>query len=193
MQSASQKKSLRRDAIAARQAIPHYLWQQHNQKICQQLAQWQTFQEAQTILAYQSFRQEPDLSDLWQQFPDKTWGFSRCVGQDLIWHQIDILELQTAKDTCIEVGKFGIPEPCPHLPIMEEESVDLILMPAVACDRTGYRLGYGGGFYDRWLPQQRGYKVGIIFSDYLLAQLPHEAWDVPMQAICTELGIFEVT
>ncbi|MEE3718335.1 5-formyltetrahydrofolate cyclo-ligase [Tumidithrix elongata RA019] len=192
MEAVLQKKSLRRDAIASRQAIPPDIWQRHSQSICQHLAQWQIFQQAQVVLAYQSFCQEPDLSDLWQKFPDKIWGFPRCVGKDLVWHQVNIFELQASHEACMDIGSLGIKEPCPQLPEIDLEQVDMIFVPAVACDRTGYRLGYGGGFYDRWLSDQTGDKVGIIFADYFLAQLPHEDWDVPMQAICTELGIFEV-
>jgi 5-formyltetrahydrofolate cyclo-ligase len=184
------KKALRREAIASRQCIPHQIWQQRSQNICQNLAAWQPFQQAQTILAYQSFRQEPDLSFLWEQFPHKTWGFPRCVEQDLAWHQVNISKIKTSMVT----GHFGIQEPQPHLPLVNLHEVDMILIPAVACDRTGYRLGYGGGFYDRWLRACKdlvNIKVGIIFADYFWAQLPHDAWDMAIDAICTESEIFE--
>jgi 5-formyltetrahydrofolate cyclo-ligase len=67
--------------------------------------------------------------------------------------------------------------------------VDVVLVPSVACDRQGYRLGYGGGFYDRFLANRALYTVGITFADYHLEQLPSETWDVPLNVVCTEVGI----
>ncbi len=67
-----------------------------------------------------------------------------------------------------------------------------MLIPAVACDEHGYRLGYGGGFYDRllslpiWTEKPT---VGIVFQNARLLCLPHDPWDKPLQAICTETGV----
>lgn len=73
--------------------------------------------------------------------------------------------------------------------------VDLILVPAVACDRHGYRLGYGGGFYDRMLSLNEWTTpptVGIVFDFAYLPQLPIDRWDKPLQAVCTETGFTTV-
>jgi len=71
--------------------------------------------------------------------------------------------------------------------------VDLLLVPAVACDRRGYRLGYGGGFYDRLLSQpewQQKPAIGIIFDFARLPTLPFDPWDQPLTSICTEIDLF---
>ena len=73
------KKQLRQSLLSQRRQIPHQIWQQKSQALCDRIANWQTFQQAQNILAFTSFRQEPDLSSLWQRSPHKTWGFSRCL------------------------------------------------------------------------------------------------------------------
>ncbi len=75
-------------------------------------------------------------------------------------------------------------------PLMDLQNIDLILIPAVACDRRGYRLGYGGGFYDRWLPNSTGLKVGIVFEEFYLDEIPIDIWDVPLEAIGTESMIY---
>jgi len=176
------KKQLRRALLNQRRQIPHEIWQQKSQALCDRLKNWDKFTKAQNILTFSSFRQEPDLSYLWQSFPDKNWGFSRCVEQDLIWHQVAIADF----DNNMRSGAFGILEPHHDLPLMDLQNIDLILIPAVACDRRGYRLGYGGGFYDRWLPNSTGLKVGIVFESFYLDELPHDIWDVPLEAIVTE-------
>ncbi|OIP77211.1 MAG: 5-formyltetrahydrofolate cyclo-ligase [Oscillatoriales cyanobacterium CG2_30_44_21] len=176
------KKYLRRTLIKQRCQVPSSIWQQKSRAIGDRLSNWHLFQQAQNILAFTSFRQEPDLSSLWQKFPNKNWGFSRCVGQDLIWHQVAIADF----DLSMQSGSYGILEPNPNLPLMDLQNIDLILIAAVAGDRSGYRLGYGGGFYDRWLPNSRGKKVGIVFDEFYLRELPNDPWDVKLDAIATD-------
>jgi 5-formyltetrahydrofolate cyclo-ligase len=65
-------------------------------------------------------------------------GFPRCVGDTLVWH---IWTPSSAH--LLQTGAYGIPEPCPTAPTLASSEVDLILVPAVACDYQGYRLGYG--------------------------------------------------
>jgi 5-formyltetrahydrofolate cyclo-ligase len=177
------KKQLRRTLLTQRRRIPDEIWQQKSQVQCDRIANWQIFQEAKKVLAFTSFRQEPDLSQLWQRFSDKTWGFSRCVDKDLIWHKVAVTDFESN----MRSGAFGILEPYHDLPLMSLEDIDLILIPAVSCDRRGYRLGYGGGFYDRWLPNSQGIKAGIIFDQFYLDVLPTEPWDMPLDTIITEI------
>ncbi|MCZ0903982.1 5-formyltetrahydrofolate cyclo-ligase, partial [Microcoleus sp. HI-ES] len=67
--------------------------------------------------------------------------------------------------------------------------VDLMLGPSVGCDVRGYRLGYGGGYYDRMLSLaewESKVTIGIIFEFALIPQLPVDPWDLPLHGICTE-------
>lgn len=188
-----EKANLRRSLLRARQSIPEVLWRQKSDRLCAHLQQSLWFSEARTVLAYLSFRQEPDLSLLFSLDSSRLgtprcWGMPRCVGKSLSWHvwAPDQYPLQT--------GAYGISEPHPDSPTLDMTEVDLILVPAVACDVRGYRLGYGGGFYDRLLslPGWRDIPtIGIVFEFARLPRLPIEAWDRPLQAICTEVGIFE--
>jgi 5-formyltetrahydrofolate cyclo-ligase len=135
------------------------------------------------VLAYFSIQGEPDLSSLFD-LP-KRWGFPRCVGTTLIWHHWSPGQPRQA-------GKFSILEPLPDAPTIEVSESDLILVPAVACDQRGYRLGYGGGFYDRLLSQTAisPTTVGIVFEFARVPQLPIEPWDRSLTAVCTEAGLF---
>ncbi|MDJ0730020.1 MAG: 5-formyltetrahydrofolate cyclo-ligase [Crocosphaera sp.] len=180
------KKQLRKQVIKKREKLSELDWMEKSQKICQNLQNYSLFQQAKTILAYLAFRQEPDLTSLFS--TKNNWGFPRCVKKSLIWHSWQ------PNDPLIP-GKYGILEPSPNAPILTPENVDLILVPAVACDYNGYRLGYGGGFYDRLLnsPQWNSIPtVGIIFEFALLSQLPCEPWDQKLKAICTENKILSI-
>lgn len=89
-------------------------------------------------------------------------------------------------------GKFGIPEPPPH-----EGSPcrpDLVLVPGCAFDWRGGRMGYGGGYYDRYLAAcpASPLLVGFAFSCQIADRLPLEPWDKTMDVLCTEEGVFRL-
>ncbi|MBL8906323.1 MAG: 5-formyltetrahydrofolate cyclo-ligase, partial [Rhizobiales bacterium] len=71
---------------------------------------------------------------------------------------------------------------------------DVLLVPMLAFDRRGYRLGYGGGYYDRTLAALRVLKpitaIGIAYSGQEIAEVPHGSWDEPLDWIMTERGAF---
>ncbi|HDH96432.1 MAG TPA: 5-formyltetrahydrofolate cyclo-ligase [Proteobacteria bacterium] len=89
-------------------------------------------------------------------------------------------------------GAFGIPEPRgAELPEVDEDEIELVVTPGAAFDMLGYRLGYGGGFYDRLFAQIRPdcLKVGIAFSFQLVDSVPHEPTDVPVDIVVTDQHI----
>ncbi len=174
------KTQLRKSFLKQRRSFSHREWQQKSFSICQQLQSLSLFKEAKTILAYFSFRQEPDLSFLYNS--QQQWGFPRCVGKSLSWHLWH-------PGHRLQTGAYGIKEPALDLPTIESQTVDLILVPTVACDRQGYRLGYGGGFYDRLLSSPQWLHiptVGIVFDFAYIPKLPVDRWDIKLNYICTE-------
>lgn len=178
------KPELRRSLLKARQDMPQEKWRHKSDRIITHLQASPLFTSAQTILAYFSFRQEPDLSPLFTDTHHR-WGFPRCVGNSLIWHN------WKPSDT-LQIGAYGILEPNPDAPTLPPAEIDLIFVPAVACDAQGYRLGYGGGYYDRLLSSSEWTTkptIGIVFDFAYLPQLPIDPWDKPLQAVCTETGL----
>jgi 5-formyltetrahydrofolate cyclo-ligase len=91
-------------------------------------------------------------------------------------------------------GRHDIPEPSPDA---EEVHPHVLLVPPVAFDRRGYRIGYGAGFYDRTIPQLRAmhplFTLGYAFACQEIAHLPAEDHDVPLDAIATENEVITVT
>ena len=113
--SLKSKAELRKYFLNQRRQISDQIWQQKSQDLCDRLSNWSLFQQAQNILAFTSYKQEPDLSYLWQRFPEKNWGFSRCLEKDLIWHQVDVTNFERN----MRAGTFGIWETLYHLPLMD--------------------------------------------------------------------------
>lgn len=182
---AEEKKQLRIQALTKRQQLSSSQWQSDSRSICSHLANSLLFNNAKTILSYLSFRGEPDLSSIHLQQKYK-WGLPRCEAEKLIWHEYD-----PSKDKLVK-GLYGIDEPSIENSIINPSDVDLILVPALMCDRYGHRLGYGGGYYDRLLAQaqwQNMITIGIVFNFAYVAKLPTQSWDKPLHYICTQFGI----
>lgn len=181
-----EKAQLRRSLLKTRQSLSIEEWQQKSDRICSHLQSSTVFTQAKTILAYFSFRQEPNLSPLFTT-NNHCWGFPRCVGDTLYWHIVE-----TGSFASLQTGAYGILEPLPDAPILQPDTVDLILVPAVACDYQGYRLGYGGGYYDRLLslPEWASKPtIGVVFEFAYLPHLPTDTWDIQLHGVCTEKGL----
>lgn len=184
------KVDLRRSFLHQRQSLSIAEWQFKSEQICTHLQAAPLFQRAKTVLAYFRTRQEPDLGPLFNSHPgncQRQWGFPRCVDQSLSWY------FWSANSSLpLQRGRYGILEPHPQAPQVDPDTVDLILIPAVACDMQGYRLGYGGGFYDRLLSLSawaNKFTIGVTFEFAKVPQLPYDIWDQPLKAVCTEAGL----
>jgi 5-formyltetrahydrofolate cyclo-ligase len=163
-------------------------WREKSDRICANIFASVAFKKAKTVLAYFHFRQEPDLSPLFTNSLNnspKTWAFPRCVDKSLQWC------IWSPNDP-VKIGAYGITEPHPDASTITPTQVDLILVPSLACDYQKYRLGYGGGYYDRLLSSpewEHKLTIGIVFEFSYLPQLPVESWDKRLQGVCTETGL----
>ncbi len=179
------KVELRRTLLKTRQSLSVEEWREKSDRICSHLQTSPLLTaSSQTILAYFSFRQEPDLSPLFTDTRHR-WGFPRCVGDTLVWHV-------WKPGATRQPGAYGILEPHPDNSTIEPDEVDLILVPSVACDEQGYRLGYGGGYYDRLLSSicwANKHTIGIAFEFACLPRLPIDPWDRRLHSVCTEIGL----
>lgn len=101
------------------------------------------------------------------------------------------LEILPYDETRLELGAFHIEEPTGNNTIDPEE-IELIVVPAVAYDRYGNRLGRGKGFYDRLLASTKATKVGVGYEFQLVENIPVEPHDVKMDIIITQNSIFRI-
>ena len=83
-------------------------------------------------------------------------------------------------------NRFGIPEPDSSCPIIEKREIAAALIPNLMVDREGYRLGWGGGYYDRWLADFPGFTVCVCRPGRLVDHMPREEFDVPVKLVLIE-------
>ncbi len=89
----------------------------------------------------------------------------------------------------VVAGEFGIREPAAHCPELELADVDMMLVPGLAFDATGRRLGRGKGFYDRWLAGFPGMTCGVALAEQMVAEIPVSGHDIPMRCVVTPAGV----
>lgn len=135
------------------------------------------------VLAYHALPGEPDLSALQRDFRLLTTRARVRPERRLTVHEWSAAS---------EISPLGVRQPPSNTPQIPVSEVDAAVLPALAFDRTGFRLGYGGGFYDRFLAGFSGPTIGVTHSALLLDELPHEAHDVPLHWLVTEQGTVQV-
>lgn len=182
------KHKLRHQCKAIRKGLGEETRQRSSAAICDHLAAWDVFQSSDVILTYLPIRTEVDLRSLLVAFPEKRWILPRILPDEngrMVFHAYDAQNLIA--------HSFGIAEPAPHLPQILPAAIQLVLAPGLAFDHSGWRLGYGGGYFDRFLKDFGGVSVGVLFQALLLDNLPHGEHDIPVQWLVTEEGLAKTT
>jgi 5-formyltetrahydrofolate cyclo-ligase len=174
---ATEKQILRRQFRQLRESFDQQSVEARSIAVTASLAEWSPLQNANTVLSYLAFRNELDLSSLFEQLPGIQWVVPRVDGPRMILHICDLEQLVR--------HRFGMLEPHPDLPLIEPQALDLVLVPGVAFDRRGGRLGFGGGYYDHFLPHTDALRVGITYDETLVDTLPVYEHDQLMHWIIT--------
>ncbi|MCX5781362.1 MAG: 5-formyltetrahydrofolate cyclo-ligase [Elusimicrobia bacterium] len=145
------------------------------------------YKAASSVMFYAAHRSEVETG----QMIKKTLKSSKqvCVPKVNSKKPKDMFAVEiTSFENDLEPGNYGIFEPnhdCGK--IVSKERIDLVIVPALAYDRLGYRLGYGKGYYDRWLkgfPKKK--MIGLAFDFQILENVPRTSKDVPVNLIVTE-------
>jgi len=156
-------------------------------RLCKLLADWPIFQQSNTVMGYMAFGNEISLLPLMERYPAKRWVIPRTLTKPephLILHTYDPARLVR--------HKFGMLEPDASLPVIEPRELELVLVPGVAFDPRGYRLGFGAGFYDRFLPSVTAIKVGIVYSALIVENLPNDQFDRRVEWLASEQCICSI-
>lgn len=123
---------------------------------------------------YAPLPHEVNLLPLLEEFPQHRYAFPRCMPD----HQLEFRLVATPEQD-MQPGAMNIPEPAPHTPAVAPEDIDILIVPGVAFTRDGQRLGYGGGYYDRYIPRcSKARILALAFEEQLVDTLPTEPHDL---------------
>ena len=153
-----------------------------NLGIFQNMTALPEFKSAETLMIYYSVDREPDTVRIAARALElgKRVAFPYCCRGGIMDARL-VLSLDELKPAML-----GIPAPADDAPVIGPDEIDLIIVPALTYDSRGFRLGYGGGYYDRYLPQTRAFMVGVARESLLRDALPHEPHDVSVDCLVTE-------
>lgn len=177
----SDKETLRADMLRSRDALSDVFVQQSGDAITRRFCE-QFLPAGDTFLLYWSIRNEVPTRNIIQAL----WQAGKTVLLPKLVDGVFQAGIVTP-DTTLTSGAFFIPEP-PRVSHMER--IDIIAVPGVAFDTKGHRLGFGKGFYDRFLSTVTGTTVGLAYRFQVLDSVPHEAHDIPVDCVLTESAYF---
>ena len=179
------KTEIRKQLLSLRNSLSTEEMKTSSGEIVDRLMRIEEIRNASTLMAFLSFGSEVDLDELirwgWREEKQVVVPFCRPESREMTACRIDGFDE-------LETGHYGIREPKEGLlrPV-EGGEIEAILVPAVAFDRRGYRVGYGGGYYDRFLPAApQAAKIGVAFSSQIIEKIPVDAHDLPVDMIVTE-------
>ena len=186
--AALEKQRLREERLAAREALSEQERSVLDDRITQKLLATSEYVEATTVLTYVSVSSEVSTRMFIESAlrDGKTVAVPRC----LPGHCLEFVAI-TSLDQLI-AAPFGLLEPPKELPALTEEQMDasICIVPALLIDTKGYRLGYGAGFYDRFLSTYPGKKICLAYQQNLSrTTLPHTAFDVAVDLVITESDV----
>ena len=176
------KRELRKRMQSIRNVMPDSAHAERSARACENVCALPQFEAAKNVAAYVAMRKELD--------PSAVLARARERGKLVLLPRIEetglAFHVHTPGAGLIENG-WGVLEPAPESERVEIADIDLMLVPALALDLRGYRIGYGKGFYDRVIPQlAHGRAVAVLYEFQLLAEVPNEAHDTPVHLIATD-------
>lgn len=186
-----EKAALRREMIRRREELDPAERERLSREAQEAVIRSEPFQRAKVVFLYAAFRGEVGT--------DRIAAAALAAGKRLVLPRVGrkpprlYLHEYAGDPNSLLPSAFGVPEPDPSWPQVEPGAVDLVVVPGVAFDPAGWRLGYGAGYYDRTLPAIRAgnpsaVAVGLAYGFQVVPGLPVDPHDVPMDAIATEVG-----
>lgn len=172
------KQELRAQIRQLKRAMTEAQIVEASQRLGQLFAASEAYKQAKTIYGYLPYNQEVRTTPMLQRALDdgKRVAVPKCYGDEMRFIYLDDLSK-------VEKGYCGIPEPIEDGPIADDETA-LVLMPGLAFDKEGHRMGYGGGFYDKFLEKEPNHPtLALCYEFQMLPYLETEDHDIPVDTV----------
>ena len=182
------KAELRRRIRAGRRALDPEERAAWDREVTRMFLSMPEYSRAKTVFCYISYGGEPDTSKITADVlaSGRRLAVPRCIG-DGIMEAVLISDIGQ-----LTAGYKGILEPRAGLETIGFDRLDIAVVPGLAFDRRGRRLGQGGGFYDRFMAGTSAFTCGLCFERFIEDKIPCEPHDIPVMRVVTEKGVFGV-
>jgi 5-formyltetrahydrofolate cyclo-ligase len=184
-----QKRKLRNQILHEMEKTDEYVFTEKCKKIRNQLFATRLWREAGTIGVTLSVGREVEtmaiITKAWTE--QKHVAVPKCNPKD---HSLSFYELETFSQ--LESGFYGLMEPNTlKTREIKPNMLDLLIVPGVVFDERGFRIGYGGGYYDRFLTHYKGTAISLLLENQLIHEMPVEAHDQRVDWLITEQRFFK--
>ena len=172
------KQELRKSIREQKRAMTEAQIQEKSRLLGQLFAASALYRNAKTIYGYMPYNQEVRTVPMLEQAlrDGKRVAIPKCYGDEMRFIFMEDLSK-------VEKGYAGIPEPIEDAPIADDETA-LVLMPGLAFDPQGHRIGYGGGFYDKFLAKEPNHPTLALCYDFQMVEyLETEEFDIPVDTV----------
>lgn len=184
------KKEIRKSILEKRDALPEKSRKSYSDTITKCVLAQDEVKNANVIFAFVSFGSEVETHELLEEL----LRLGKTVYIPVTKKGVPTMRLaQLTSMDDLEIGHYGILSPkADHLHWGEEALVETVLVPGVAFDKYGYRIGYGAGFYDRFFAGITHHvnKIGLGFSLQSVEEVPTDQYDIPVDRFISEVGIY---
>ncbi len=171
------KKFLREKYINIRKNINKENRKKSDRNIFEKVINLKEYKESNLILIYVSLKNEVDTLNIinYSLNMNKKVAVPKCEGDNIVFY-----EIKSLKD--LEEGSFGILEPKTNKPVTDYNN-SICIIPGVAFDKYNNRIGYGKGFYDRFLENYKGGKIGLTYKECICDKIDNDINDIKMDKV----------
>lgn len=172
------KLQLRRSIREQKRAMTEAQIREKSEQLARLFLETEEYRRAKSIYGYLSYNQEVRTLPILQQAlrDGKRVAVPKCYGEEMRFIWLDDL-------SAVAKNAMGIPEPIADGPVAQDETA-LVLMPGVAFDRAGNRIGYGGGYYDKFLAREGNHPtLALCYAFQMVDHLESEEFDIPVDRV----------
>lgn len=182
MSLAVQKKKMRTEVKQYRRELPAEYCRQSDSAIFSLVTELNEFKQADVIFCFVGTAEEVDTMPVIQE----AWRLGKRVGVPLCVHKgiMEVREIFERAD--LQAGFYDILEPKQDMPVITPEEIGLAIVPCLSCSHDGRRLGYGGGYYDRYLMYVRAPKAIVCREQLMRNDIPVAEYDLRMNLVISE-------
>ena len=183
------KKILRKELIEKRKNIPKDKKVIYDKQISKQIIESDWFKKAEQILVFASSNDEFDTRYIIEccKIENKNLFYPVCIDNK---GNMKFLKVDSISD--LQTGMYNIPEPQPYCEEYKPKKNDIVIVPCLSVDKNGFRIGYGKGYYDRFLKGFNGVSICPCYEELLADTLPTDKYDIKINIIVTQNSTKEV-